>query len=132
MQNPADSQKRDPENENGCSGKAAVVSDEKVRDDMLEGYFPQLKLTFSLSGLLLVLIKGYKLCISPFLPRCCRFHPSCSAYAAESLMKHGVINGSCLAVFRLLRCQPFCKGGYDPVPEKFSWKEIFCRRERKK
>lgn len=129
MPDPAYSQKRDPENEDGCSCLPTAVSDEKVRDDALEGYFPEFKLTFSFSGLLLLLIRIYKLCISPYLPRCCRFQPSCSAYAAESVLKHGVIKGVFLALFRLLRCQPFCKGGYDPVPEEFSWKEFFRKQK---
>lgn len=126
MPDPAYSQERDPENENGCSCFPTVVSDEKVRDDAREGYFPEFRLTFSLSGFFLLLLRIYKLCISPFLPRCCRFHPSCSAYAAESVLKHGAVKGCFLALFRLLRCHPFCKGGYDPVPEKFFWKELFC------
>ncbi|MBR2364586.1 MAG: membrane protein insertion efficiency factor YidD [Lentisphaeria bacterium] len=80
-----------------------------------------------MSGLLLLLLRLYKLCISPYLPRCCRFHPSCSAYAADAVMKHGAIKGGCLTLFRLLRCQPFCKGGYDPVPDEFSLKGLFCK-----
>lgn len=46
----------------------------------------------------------------------CRFTPTCSAYAIEALQKHGLLKGSCLAVWRILRCNPYCKGGYDPVP----------------
>lgn len=61
-------------------------------------------------------IRFYKKFISPFLPRSCRFYPSCSEYAMEAVTKHGVIKGTLLAVWRILRCNPFCKGGYDPVP----------------
>ncbi len=59
----------------------------------------------------------YKTGVSPWLPKACRFTPTCSEYAMEALMKHGVLKGSALALWRLLRCQPFCEGGYDPVPE---------------
>ncbi len=52
----------------------------------------------------------------------CRFTPTCSAYAIEALEKRGLIVGSALAVWRILRCNPFCRGGYDPVPEKGSGK----------
>lgn len=128
MPDPAYSQKRDPENEDGCRCRSTALSHEEIRDDTCQKYFPECKITFSPAGFLLVLVKGYKLFISPLLPPCCRFYPSCSAYAAESLMRYGAVKGSILTIFRLLRCQPFCKGGYDPVPEKFSWKEIFCRK----
>ena len=80
--------------------------------------FPDVKLTFSVSGFLLLLLLGYKRFISPMLPRCCRFTPTCSAYAAEAIMVHGPFKGVLLAAGRLLRCQPFCKGGYDPVPPR--------------
>ena len=84
--------------------------------------FPEIKFSFSLSGLLLLLIWCYKKAISPLLPRCCRFTPTCSAYAAEAIMTHGVLKGLCLAAWRLLRCQPFCRGGYDPVPPRGCWR----------
>ena len=129
MPDPADSQKRDPENEDGCSCKTAHLSDEEVRYDMSRGYFPEIRLSFSSAGFFLLLIKIYKLCISPYLPPCCRFLPSCSAYAAEAVMKHGAVKGCILAAVRLLRCHPFCEGGYDPVPEEFSLKELFRRKK---
>jgi putative membrane protein insertion efficiency factor len=66
--------------------------------------------------LLAALVKGYQLAISPLLRPSCRFAPSCSEYAYESLVEHGALRGSWLAVRRLLRCHPFCAGGYDPVP----------------
>ncbi|MDR2481941.1 MAG: membrane protein insertion efficiency factor YidD [Spirochaetaceae bacterium] len=62
------------------------------------------------------LIKLYQGGISPYKPRCCRFYPSCSAYAMEAIQKHGAAQGFYLAIKRLLRCHPLCKGGYDPVP----------------
>ncbi len=62
-------------------------------------------------------IAGYRLLLSPVLGPCCRFQPTCSAYAREAVSTHGALWGSLLAIWRLLRCNPFCKGGYDPVPE---------------
>jgi uncharacterized protein len=63
------------------------------------------------------LIAAYQRLVSPFLPAgVCRFEPSCSHYAREALAVHGAIRGSAMAGWRLLRCQPFCKGGLDPVP----------------
>lgn len=67
---------------------------------------------------LIWLITFYRKCISPLKPPCCRFTPTCSAYAIEALQKRGVIVGLILTTWRILRCNPFCKGGYDPVPEK--------------
>jgi putative membrane protein insertion efficiency factor len=67
---------------------------------------------------LLFLVRAYQVLISPLLPPACRFHPSCSAYAAEALRRHGAARGSWLAARRLARCHPFCPGGIDPVPEK--------------
>jgi len=66
--------------------------------------------------LLLTLIGGYRRFISPVLPSRCRFAPSCSAYALEAVQKHGALRGSWLAVRRVARCQPFNRGGFDPVP----------------
>lgn len=63
------------------------------------------------------LIRGYQKFISPHKIPCCRFTPSCSAYALEALRVHGFFKGSALAFWRILRCNPLCKGGYDPVPQ---------------
>lgn len=65
---------------------------------------------------LLALIAVYRYALSPFLGQRCRFHPSCSAYAAEALTKYGALQGCWLAVRRLCRCHPFHPGGHDPVP----------------
>ncbi len=65
---------------------------------------------------LILLIDFYKKAISPYLPDACRFTPTCSQYAKQALQKHGVIKGGWLALYRVLRCNPFGKGGYDPVP----------------
>lgn len=63
----------------------------------------------------LLLLKGYKFYVSPFLPPSCRFTPTCSEYAMEAVQRYGFFRGLRLSLFRLLRCHPFCKGGYDPV-----------------
>jgi putative membrane protein insertion efficiency factor len=73
------------------------------------------------------LLKGYKLFISPLLPAACRFQPTCSEYAADAVELHGVARGGWLALRRLLRCQPFCRGGIDPVPlpeQHQEWKSV--------
>ena len=67
--------------------------------------------------LLTGLIRIYQWTLSPVLGRWCRFQPSCSHYAVEAIEKHGSLRGSWLAIKRVCRCQPFCKAGYDPVPE---------------
>jgi len=62
-------------------------------------------------------VRGYRLMLSPLLPRSCRFEPSCSAYAIDAVLQHGVVGGGWLAVRRIGRCQPLTSdGGYDPVP----------------
>ena len=66
--------------------------------------------------LLIFLVRGYQVVISPLLPSTCRFYPSCSAYAVEALERHGAWRGMRLTLRRLGRCHPFHPGGYDPVP----------------
>lgn len=73
-------------------------------------------------ALFIALIRGYQKFISPLLGDHCRFYPSCSAYAIEALRVHGLLKGSLLAVWRILRCNQFCKFGLDPVPPKGQWK----------
>ncbi|MFA5301919.1 MAG: membrane protein insertion efficiency factor YidD [Bacteroidales bacterium] len=65
---------------------------------------------------LVLLIKCYQICISPFTPPSCRFTPTCSQYALGALRKHGPLKGLYLAVWRFLRCNPWGGSGYDPVP----------------
>jgi len=65
--------------------------------------------------LLVWLIKAYQAAAISFLPRACRFHPSCSQYALEAVQKYGAWKGVWMAVKRIIRCSPFTKGGYDPV-----------------
>ena len=70
------------------------------------------------------LIKIYRKAISPLKPPCCRFYPTCSAYAVTAFQKRGFFVGLALTVWRILRCNPFCRPGYDPVPEK-GWRKKY-------
>ena len=65
--------------------------------------------------LVVLVLRGYKSFVSPFLPPSCRFTPTCSQYAIEAVQKRGVVRGLGLTLWRLLRCHPFARGGYDPV-----------------
>jgi putative membrane protein insertion efficiency factor len=69
---------------------------------------------------LLASIRAYQRRISPAFPRRCRYEPSCSSYTVESIERFGVPRGTLLAGWRLLRCNPFSHGGFDPVPERFT------------
>ncbi len=66
----------------------------------------------------IALIRLYQAGLSPLLGDNCRFTPTCSQYAIDAIRTHGSIVGSLYALWRLLRCQPFCRGGYDPVPAR--------------
>ena len=68
--------------------------------------------------LIVGLIRGYQYFISPLLPPSCRFEPTCSHYAMTALRRHGVVVGLALAIWRILRCNPYCPGGVDEVPER--------------
>jgi len=68
-----------------------------------------------ISRFLIRLIRLYKKYISPGLPPSCRYLPTCSDYAIDAIAKYGAFKGSFMAAWRILRCNPFCKGGYDPV-----------------
>jgi putative membrane protein insertion efficiency factor len=67
------------------------------------------------ASLIALLIRFYQRFISPLFGPRCRFYPSCSEYALQAVQKYGAIRGSCMAAWRLLRCNPFNPGGYDPV-----------------
>jgi uncharacterized protein len=66
----------------------------------------------------LAIIKGYQYLISPLIGPHCRFVPTCSSYASEAIEQHGLLKGTYLAIRRILKCHPFHKGGFDPVPPK--------------
>lgn len=70
--------------------------------------------------LLLAPIAAYRRFVSPTLPRRCRYEPTCSAYASQSIRRFGPIRGLLLACWRLMRCNPFSHGGFDPVPDRFT------------
>ncbi len=65
--------------------------------------------------LVLDILSIYKVAVSPFLPPACRFEPTCSDYTRQAVEKYGAMRGTWMGVKRILRCQPFCKGGHDPV-----------------
>jgi uncharacterized protein len=68
----------------------------------------------------LAAIGAYRRWVSPSLPRRCRYEPTCSAYATESIRRFGAARGALLAAWRLLRCNPLSHGGFDPVPDRFT------------
>ena len=72
---------------------------------------------FLLSGL----VRGYRLLLSPWVGQSCRFAPTCSVYAIQALQKHGAAVGTGLAGWRILRCNPWCHGGCDEVPDNMPW-----------
>ena len=67
---------------------------------------------------LIWLIKFYKKAISPHTRPSCKYYPTCSQYGLETIERFGALKGGCMTIWRILRCNPFSKGGYDPVPEK--------------
>jgi putative membrane protein insertion efficiency factor len=69
-----------------------------------------------LARALVAVVRAYQVALAPVLPPSCRFAPSCSAFAAEALMRHGAVRGAMLTLRRLARCHPWSAGGYDPVP----------------
>jgi hypothetical protein len=71
-----------------------------------------------MQSLLLIVVRGYRLLLSPWLGSACRFEPTCSVYALAALEQHGAAAGSYLVLRRLARCQPWCAGGHDPVPSE--------------
>jgi len=89
------------------------------QDYSLESTLKDFELTFLNFPrfIILVLIRFYQKVISPALPaNTCRFYPSCSRYGFEAVKKYGAIKGTYLAIYRIIRCNPFNPGGYDPVP----------------
>ncbi|WP_372523417.1 membrane protein insertion efficiency factor YidD [Sulfuricaulis sp.] len=78
--------------------------------------------------ILIATLRGYRYLLSPWLGNHCRFHPSCSHYAIESLENHGILRGLWLALRRVLRCHPWCRGGYDPVPPATRTSSVSARK----
>ena len=79
-----------------------------------------------------LLIRFYRKCISPLFPPCCRYYPTCSAYALTAVERFGACKGSVLAALRILRCHPWAPGGVDEVPQEVSWRRINYYRMRQK
>jgi putative membrane protein insertion efficiency factor len=75
-----------------------------------------------LRAIVLAPIRVYQRLVSPALPRRCKYEPTCSAYAAQAIRELGVVRGSILAAWRLVRCNPFSHGGYDPVEARTMFK----------
>ena len=71
---------------------------------------------YSVASVSVAVIRFYQCCISPMLGANCRFTPTCSQYAIDAIRKYGCLRGIAHGFLRIVRCQPFCKGGYDPVP----------------
>lgn len=78
----------------------------------------------------LILIRGYQRFISPLFPPSCRYYPSCSSYMLEALKVHGTFKGLVMGIARILRCNPFAKGGIDYVPKEFSLKKNTVDQEK--
>ena len=78
-----------------------------------------------LKAILLKLIGLYRRCVSPLLPPACRFYPTCSAYALKAVERFGAFKGGILAAYRILRCNPYCKGGVDKVPPRQEGESFF-------
>jgi putative membrane protein insertion efficiency factor len=98
--------------ENSAAGRDAMnVCDNRIMDS------PAAAQGSVARWLLLLLVRFYQIFFSPFLGGACKFYPSCSRYAQEAIATHGARRGAWLALKRLLRCRPFTKGGFDPVPE---------------
>ena len=106
-----DTQKKDLQRKNACGESASGSGHPLVGKTS-----PEVRITCSPAGFLLALILFYKKCISPWLPPCCRYTPTCSSYAMEAIRIHGALYGSWLTVKRICRCNPWGGHGYDPVP----------------
>jgi len=91
-----------------------INSEDEEKKFFLKPFFLFIRKCFS--SFFCLLIKFYQKFISPLHKPCCRFTPSCSAYALEAIQKHGPVKGLFLAIKRILKCHPLHEGGYDPVP----------------
>lgn len=115
-------QKKHSESQNACSEECIGALHETGRnpDRTKSGFFVYP---------IILLINFYRVAISPLFPPCCRFVPTCSGYAISALRVHGLFKGSLLTIWRILRCNPFVKGGYDPVPPKGAWRPLKSDKE---
>ena len=77
-------------------------------------------------GAALGAVRAYQRLLSPVLPRRCKYHPTCSAYASQAIESYGILRGAVLAAWRLLRCNPLSHGGYDPVSEQTLFRSSPC------
>ena len=109
----------------GCSGENGEASEACRIGEVNRKFDPSR--WYSPAEWCILLVRIYQLIITPWLPNSCRFSPTCSSYSIEALRIHGLIKGVLLTGWRLLRCQPLCKGGYDPVPPRGCWRH---KRER--
>ena len=105
----------DTSTENCCTQAAGSRETTKKTTDK-SGIVQRVLSFLSPKNAIISVVKLYQACVSPWFPPCCRFHPTCSCYAREALEIHGFFKGILLSTWRILRCHPFCKGGYDPVP----------------
>jgi uncharacterized protein len=80
--------------------------------------------------LMLLLLRGYKWAISPLFLPACRYVPTCSEYAIEAVERYGAVRGGLMGLWRLMRCHPFVRGGYDPVVKKLSCESHFSQKRR--
>lgn len=71
-----------------------------------------------MSRILICLVRAYQLTLGAVLPRVCRFEPTCSTYTIEAFKEYGLFRGLALSLYRIVRCNPFCDGGWDPVPKR--------------
>jgi putative membrane protein insertion efficiency factor len=111
----------DPSETGGRNSTGAEFIRERSIDSPVAQSFPSssnalIARTSTASWVLLLVLRVYKAFLSPFFGGACKYHPSCSNYAYEAIQRHGSWTGSVLALKRLLRCRPFTRGGFDPVP----------------
>jgi uncharacterized protein len=101
-----------------CGGDERIAeATAEARRDNLRHDFLRGALRSAGKWILLLFVRFYQVFLSPFFGGACKFYPSCSRYGYEAIARHGAWRGSVLAVKRLLRCRPFTKGGFDPVPD---------------
>jgi putative membrane protein insertion efficiency factor len=81
--------------------------------------------------LLIVLVKGYQYALSPLLGSNCRYHPTCSSYTIEAIKLHGAGKGFLMGAWRIVRCNPFSKGGYEPVPGSCEHAQLYAQDDKK-